>query len=280
MANVLASALAGGVQGFGAGLTARAERKEKKAARMGELREGARLRHEYEMKRAEREGEIRTDIANIGASATLDVAQIRSEDSRYGVDVRAQTEADNLAERKAAREAKSVEERMKMLATEVDPDSGEEMLNTGVYQGLRAGHKKFGQMPSLQQARDWVEAGRKWPDEIKLSWDDLSERVKLRNPDIAGEELRQELIRARDALSTHGYKVPQGEPPIISTPPKGGAQAAEPPAKRSRKVPSLKGELPAGEYLKEGEDPGELEWLIRRYRHRRELEAQGATGGR
>ena len=279
MANVLASALAGGVRGFGEGLTDRAARKEKKAARMGELREGARLRHEYEMKRMEREGEIRTEVATIGAGATRDAAQLRSEDSRYGVDVRAQTEADKLAERKAEREADSLEERMKMLATEVDPDSDEEVLNTDVYQGLRAGHKKFGKMPSLQQVRDWVEAGRKWPDEINLSWDDLSERVQLRNPDLAGEELRQELIRARDALATHGYKVPRGEPPVTPSTAQGGAQAAEPP-RRSGKIPRLEGELPAGEYMEEGEDPGDLEWLIRRYRHRRELEAQGATGVR
>ena len=279
MANVLASAFAGGVQGLGEGLTARDERKKKKAARLEELREGARLRHEYEMKRAEREGVIRSGIAEIGAKATTDAAGIRAEADRYRVDTQAQTEADKLAEKKAGREAETLDERMKMLATEFDPDSEEEVLNTDIYQGLRAGHEKFGKMPSLQQVRDWVAAGRKWPDEIKLGWDQLRERVQLRNPDLGGEELRQELIRARDALASHGYKVPRGEPPVTPSTTQGGAQADEP-TRRSRSVPPLEGELPAAEYMEEGEDPGDVQWLTRRYRHRLELEAQGAAGGR
>ena len=286
MASVLAGALAGAVKGLGEGLTDRAAREAQKTQRMDEMREGARLRHLYETKRQETELAGRKELAEIGAAATADAAQRRSEDSRYGVDVRAAVAREKMGHRTAAEEKKALDERFKFLATEYNPDTEEEVINKDLYQGLRSGYEKFGKMPSLQEVRIWAATNpstskRQWPSEMKKSWSEIEQSARKINPDLEGESLRQAMIAMRDRASSLGVNVPSGEPPITSKTEPGGEEpgtGGEQPRKTSRPSKRLPGEKPAGEYLAPGEDPGELGWLIRRHRHRKQLE-QGAAGG-
>ena len=286
MASAVLAAVAGGLKGLGQGLTAEHERRETTRIRREEMREGARLRHAYQMKYLEGQQKGQKEIAQIGATATADAAQLRSADSRYGVDVRAEVKREDMAQSKETTEKEALDERFKFLATEYDPDTEEEVIDKDLYQGLRAGHKKFGKMPSLQEVRIWAASHpsasqRQWPGDMKRSWSDIEQSARKLNPDLEGEDLRQAMIAMRDRASSLGVKVPSGEPPASTQGTATGGEAGtanEAPRKRSQPSKALPGEMPAGEYLAPGEDPGELDWLIRRHRHRKQLE-QEASGG-
>lgn len=280
MPPLLAFVAGGALQGFGKGLGDEGKRRAESATRMEEIREGARLRHEYQMQHLDAEGEIRRDVAEIGAAATRDTAETRAQAMRDSDATRAGIAADKIEATTEEADTKRLEKRFELLATEIDPDTGEEVFNKDLYQGLRAGHRKFGQMPSLQQVRMWVESSavtsrRKWPSETSYSWEQITERVRVRKPELGPEELREAVIYARDKLAAQGINVPEGEPPAPK--PMAGKQGggAAPPLKTSGPDPLPSGMKPYGSFIEPGEDPGDHQWLIRAIRERNRLEQGG-----
>ena len=225
MAGLLLRAVAGGLKGYGEGLTAQHG--------ASEARKGEALRQAYEDQRQERVLANRTETANIGARATLAAGQERSDTARYVADLGAQgaaarltaaTEAD-AAGAEAAGDAATTERDdrlMEQLATVIDEQTGEQTLDTGLLQGLRAGREKFGKVPPLEDVRVYIASSpvpsrRKWPSELSYSWDDIAKMAT--DPGMSVEEMAEAAVSARDRLSSMGIEVPRGAPPAAAKPP-------------------------------------------------------------
>lgn len=126
--------------------------------------------------------------------------------------------------KQSAEDKKQALKEMERMATVTD-EFGTTHFDHDLYQAMKKGHKKFGRVPSVGEARGYLESSnrpekRRWPSETKISWKEIIAQARKRAskpgdvPEIAA--------RIRDSLYEKGYGVPEGPAPI--EPEEGGAK--------------------------------------------------------
>ena len=157
--SILARALAGGLQGYGQGLTAEHERKEKS--------KGQELRRAYEMERERYSQDQANERARMQSETTLQGVESRAETARRGQDIGAETtqmleegrgerHAETISAGKASARRKEQLDEIELVSATVDPDTGETVMDRNLYRMLREGLDTTGSIPPPDQMNAYL----------------------------------------------------------------------------------------------------------------------------